>query len=117
MPPRFGGRFSEPGAPIHLHLRHQRLQRHPGCLHHHTPLGGTVTLSANANQDMGPTPYFLSIVDATTNTQLTRTGSGNTVSFTVSQPDATTHRYIARIDNINGLNTQAVATPVPITWR
>ena len=78
--------------------------------------GQPVTLTATANHDVGPTPYGLSIVDATTNTQLIHVGAGTTTTTTLSPTTPSSHRYIARIDNPNGANTQAVSTPIIITW-
>jgi hypothetical protein len=79
-------------------------------------VGGVVTLTATTNQDMGPTPYGLSIVDATTNTQIGHIGGGTTFGVVVSQSVASAHRYLARVDNPNGANTQAVSTPVTVAW-
>ncbi len=78
--------------------------------------GASVTLTATANQDMGPTDYGMSIVDVTTNTVLVHIGAGTTATTTVSSATAATHRYVAQIDSINGLPTQAVSTPVIVTW-
>ncbi len=80
------------------------------------PVGGSVTLTATANQDMGPTNYGMSIVDETTHQILVHIGGGTRATATVSQQAASTHRYTAQIDSINGYPTQAVSTPVVVTW-
>jgi hypothetical protein len=48
--------------------------------------GGPATYTATANQDVGPTPYWIEIFDATTSTRLGYCSSGSTcsVSFTPS---------------------------------
>jgi len=80
------------------------------------PVGGSVTLTATSNQDVGPTPYGLSIVDAATNVELARAPGGFTRTVTVSQTEAASRRYIARIDNLYGRNVQSVSTPVVVEW-
>jgi uncharacterized membrane protein len=79
-------------------------------------VGGAVTLTATANQDIGPTPYGISIMDVTTNVEVAHVGVGTTLSVTVSQSAASTHRYVGMIANINGANPQAAATPIIVTW-
>jgi len=79
-------------------------------------VGGSVTLTGTANKDVGPTPYGMSILDVTTGTELVHTGSGATISTTVSQSAASTHRYVAMVSNRAGANAQAVSIPVVVTW-
>ncbi|HJY59438.1 MAG TPA: hypothetical protein VJ418_23910, partial [Streptosporangiaceae bacterium] len=79
-------------------------------------VGGSVTLTATANKDIGPTPYGMSIVDATTGVIVSHVGSGSTFSVTVSQTSAMTQRYVAEIDNSGGVNIQANSSPVIVTW-
>src|SRR5207248_541240 len=59
--------------------------------------GGSVTLTATANQDVGSTPYGMSILDVSTNTEVAHVSSGTSTSTTVSQPTASTHRYVAYV--------------------
>ena len=47
--------------------------------------GGTVTLTATANADVGPTPYYITIYSETTGAELAICGSGTTCSAAVSQ--------------------------------
>jgi large repetitive protein len=79
-------------------------------------VGGVVTLTATANKDIGPTPYGMSIVDASTGAIVARAGSGSSFSVTVSQAAAMTQRYVAEIDNSGGVNIQANSSPVIVTW-
>jgi IPT/TIG domain len=79
--------------------------------------GGSVVLTATSNKNVGPTPYGISIFDATTGTELAHVGSGTTTSATVSQAAASTHRYVAMICNANGANAQSVSTPVVVAWH
>ena len=79
-------------------------------------VGTAVTLTATANQDVGPTPYGLSIVDVTTGAIVVHVGSGATTTASVSQPVAGAHRYVAQIDSHGGPPVQAVSTPVIVSW-
>ena len=42
--------------------------------------------------------------------------SGTTISTTVSQSAASTHRYVAVVCNGGGANAQAVSIPVVVAW-
>ena len=78
---------------------------------------GSVTLkSRSANRDVGPTPYGLSIIDATLGDEVAHAGSGATISFTATQPRVGTHRYVGLISNMGGVNAQALSVPVVVTW-
>jgi hypothetical protein len=79
-------------------------------------VGGAATLTATANQDVGPTPYGLSIVDTSTGSVVAHTGSGTTVRATVSQTLAMSRRYVAQIDKSSAPPLQASSTPVVVTW-
>src|SRR4030088_1502649 len=57
------------------------------------------TLTATANQDVGPTPYYLSILDSSTGNYIAICGSGTTCSASVTQSTATTHYYLAYVSN------------------
>lgn len=59
------------------------------------PVGGSTTLVATTARDIGPSPFFTEIFDATTATLLAICGSGTSCSATVSQAAATTHTYRA----------------------
>jgi hypothetical protein len=60
-----------------------------------TTVGASVTLTTTTDQDIGPSPFYVEIYDATTGTWLNDCGFGTTCSATVSQAAATTHAYRA----------------------
>ncbi len=68
-------------------------------------IGQSVTLNATANQQVGPTPYYIDILDQTTNQVLKACGTGITCSVSVTQTSATTHTYLQR--------SSPVRRPVP----
>lgn len=59
------------------------------------PLGATPTLTATTGRDIGPSPFFIEIFDATTGTLLRSCGTGTLCTVTVTQAAATTHAYQA----------------------
>ena len=79
-------------------------------------VGGTVTLTATANQDVGPTPYGLSIVNSTTGVVLIHVGSGTTTSVTVTESSATSQTFVGRIDTQGGTPIAATSSPVTVSW-
>ncbi|HEY2665905.1 MAG TPA: IPT/TIG domain-containing protein, partial [Actinomycetota bacterium] len=79
-------------------------------------VGAAVNLVATANKDVGPTPYGLGIVDVTTGTELVHGGSGTTLSTSVTQSSAVSHRYMGYISNASMVNAQANSTPIVVTW-
>ncbi|MGH9109985.1 MAG: IPT/TIG domain-containing protein [Acidimicrobiales bacterium] len=78
--------------------------------------GVPVTLTATANRDIGPTPYGMSIVDASTGTIISHAGSGSSFGVDVSQSSPMVQRYVAEVDNSGGTNIQANSPPVIVTW-
>jgi hypothetical protein len=60
-------------------------------------VGAQVTLTATAAEDVGPSPFYFLLFDATTLTFLGRCGFGMSCSITVSQPAAATHMYAAYV--------------------
>jgi hypothetical protein len=66
-------------------------------------VGTSVTLTATANTDVGPTPYYISIYDETTGAELARCGSGIACSATVSESTTGSHEFEAFIgDDVTG---------------
>jgi hypothetical protein len=66
-------------------------------------VGTTVTLTATANTDVGPTPYYITIYDETTGAELAICGTGSTCSATVSESSAGRQQFGAFIgDNVAG---------------
>jgi hypothetical protein len=57
--------------------------------------GQSVSVAAVANDDVGPTPFFLSVFDATTGQRIAFCSTGRVCQATVSSSVATTHRYVA----------------------
>jgi len=58
-------------------------------------VGGTATVTATTALDVGPSPFYIEIFDATSGTLLRQCGAGTSCSTQVSQPGATTHAYRA----------------------
>ena len=77
-----------------------------------------MTLTAIANVDVGPTPYGMSIVDASTGVIVSRVGFGMTFSATVSQSTAMTGQVasLQSTEDAGGVNMQANSSPVIVTW-
>jgi hypothetical protein len=70
--------------------------------------------------DVGPTPYYTEIFDATTGTLLRACGSGTSCTTAVTKPVATTHRYAAFV-SLHGSSyhppgVQATSRSVYVTW-
>jgi hypothetical protein len=84
--------------------------------HTAAPVGGSVVLTATANQDLGPTPYTFSIVDATTGAIVAHSGSGSVLTVTVSSAAAATRRFVAQVDDMGAPPLQAVSEPQIVTW-
>jgi hypothetical protein len=80
-------------------------------------VGASVTLTATANQDVGPTPYGIWVYDTTTGALVAHAPSGTSVSAAVSQSAASTQRYVAYVANSGPTNIQATSTPLTVTWR
>jgi hypothetical protein len=62
-------------------------------------VGNAATLTATTSSDIGPSPFWTEIYDATTHTRLAVCGYGTSCSTTVSQSAATTHQYIAYLSS------------------
>lgn len=79
------------------------------------------TLTASTNQDVGPTPYYLSIYDVTTNSYIKICGAGTTCSISITHGTATTHTYRAYVSSYPianpPANQQAVSGNVAVTWK
>jgi hypothetical protein len=79
------------------------------------------TLTATANGDVGPTPYYLGIYDTSTGASVVICGSGTTCSASVTQTTATTHYYRAYVASYSltnpPANIQASSAYVGVTWR
>jgi len=60
-----------------------------------TNVGRSVLVGAVAASDVGPTPFYLSVFDATTGQRIGLCGTGRVCNAISSARDATTHRYVA----------------------
>lgn len=82
--------------------------------------GSSTTLTATTAHDVGPSPFWTEIFDATTGTRVAVCGSGTTCSATVRQASATTHRYVAYVSNYSSTfppaGIRAVSNPSFVTW-
>ena len=66
-------------------------------------VGTAVTLTATANTDVGPTPYYITIYDETTGAELAVCGTGITCSATVSESSTGRQQFGAFIgDDVPG---------------
>ena len=79
------------------------------------------TLTATANADVGPTPYYLSIYDLTAHSNVAICAFGMTCMASVTQSTAMTHSYQAYVSLYPTTNPpaglQASSGIVVITWR
>jgi len=55
------------------------------------------SLVATASQDVGPTPYYISIYDTSSGTYVAICGTGTTCTASVTQPTPATHYYVALV--------------------
>ncbi len=66
-------------------------------------IGQSVTLTATANTDVGPTPYYISIYSETTGAELAVCGFGTTCTATVAQGTPGAQTFEAFVgDNVPG---------------
>ncbi|HUC90202.1 MAG TPA: hypothetical protein VMR45_05360 [Patescibacteria group bacterium] len=84
------------------------------------PVGGSTTVTATSSTDVGPTPFWIQLFDATTGTRLVRCGTGKSCSVTVKQTTATTHSYVAYVSQLSSTmppaGTLSASVPHFITW-
>lgn len=82
--------------------------------------GQSMSLTAYANLDVGPTPYWIEIYDSTTGGLIASCGAGTSCSTSVSQSGPTTHNFIAYIGSYSGTNppgtVAATSNTVTCTW-
>lgn len=96
--------------PLYLSLRTDRSTLIPG---------ESTVLTATTDLDVGPSPWYISIVDVTTETLLIVCGSGKTCAIAVSQGLPTTHSYIAYLVNSTSLPFTSIllqTQPSYVTW-
>jgi len=82
--------------------------------------GGTTTLTASANEDVGPTPFYIEIFDRTTGANVALCGFGTTCSTNVTQSASTVRSYIAYISSLGFSNpppdVRATSASVWVSW-
>jgi hypothetical protein len=79
------------------------------------PAGANVTLTATANQDVGPTIYWIVILDGN-GSVLNDCGGGTTCSATVTSATATSRTYTAVIEKLDGTAVRATSSIVTVVW-
>lgn len=82
--------------------------------------GGTTTLTATANADVGPSPYYVSIFDQTTGARVTSCPTGTVCKVAVPQSASTIRVYVAYVSGYGTTNppptVQATSRSVQVTW-
>ncbi|MFL5349558.1 MAG: hypothetical protein ACJ8AT_32585 [Hyalangium sp.] len=83
-------------------------------------IGSSATVTATTNQDVGPSPFYVEIFDATAGTLLKSCGFGTSCSVQVSQSAASTHAYKAFLSQSSATFPPAgvqESTPLSyVTW-
>ncbi len=79
-----------------------------------TSVGTSVTLTATANQDVGSTPFFIRILDGTT--EIASCGSGTRCVQSVTSSISTTRTFVAKVARNDGSDVQATSSNLSVTW-
>jgi hypothetical protein len=83
-------------------------------------VNGVTTLTATTTTDIGPSPFYIEIYDATMWTRLTACGFGTSCSVPVSEPVAATHVFFAYVSNystaVPPTGVQATSNANYVTW-
>ncbi len=79
--------------------------------------GSSVTLTAVADQDVGPTPYYILILTSDGYLAGTPCGTGTICTAVVSSGAAGSQTYHALVANYTGSSAQATSGSVTVTWR
>ena len=75
------------------------------------------SLTATANQNVGPTPYYIRIVDETAGSTLASCATGTACTVAVTEPTATQHAFLAEITDGGGTDLTDSVNPVYVTWH
>lgn len=76
------------------------------------------TLTATASQDVGPTAYFIYIINANTGATVATCGTGTTCSVSLTYPTPTYDDFYAIIATSSaGANQQAMSSEIPVDWQ
>jgi hypothetical protein len=83
-------------------------------------LSTPVQLTATTTIDVGPTPYYIEIFDATAGTLVTSCGRGRNCTAPVTHTDASTHRYVASTAQFSSTfpakDVSDSSPPIYVTW-
>lgn len=74
------------------------------------------TLTATANADVGPTPYYIRIYDQTDGQYVATCGIGATCSLGVTEPTASNQEYVAQISDATGNAVVATSGSQWVVW-
>ena len=82
--------------------------------------GGTTTLTATSNQDVGPTPWFIEIFEAASGAFLVECGFGTTCATSVTESGSTLQAYVAYVSGFGTTSPpptiQATSSPILVSW-
>jgi len=82
--------------------------------------GGSTTLTASTNADVGPSPYWISIFDQTTGSRVALCATGTSCSVTITQSGSTIRDYAAFVSSSSTTyppsSIQASSNSVRVTW-
>jgi hypothetical protein len=78
-------------------------------------VGASVTLTATTNKDVGPTSFYIVILNAD-NTVVAAGSSGTSLAFPVTSASPTSRTYHAVVGSAYGFSPVATSNSVTITW-
>jgi hypothetical protein len=82
--------------------------------------GGTTTLTATATLDVGSTPFFIEVFDATTGSLVAQCGFGTSCAASVTQTASTVQNYIAYVADQSSVfpppDVRAASGGVFVSW-
>lgn len=83
-------------------------------------VNGTSTLTATASADIGPSPFYIQVFNATTGTHLKSCAFGTVCTVSTSKAFATTQRFVAYVSDFNmaypPTGIQATSNASFVTW-
>jgi hypothetical protein len=79
------------------------------------------TLTATANMNVGPTPYYLRIYDETAHAYVVTCATGTTCTTSVTEPTPTTHEFVAVVSDASASyppgSVQATSSALGVVWH
>jgi serine protease len=79
-------------------------------------VGQTVSLQATTNISVTPTPWYIVIIDATTDTIVGACGAGSVCNASVTGDYARTDYFYAQISESNGVDAKLATGEYSVTW-